>query len=139
MRILFLEPQPCIRALKYAVGLTKADSHEIVFGYVNKTLSEFYGVGDELFKGWVKLEKDGVGDLVNLLNSYKFDLIHSHNAPDWLTLKAIDAVRYAKRGIPVIQDNHDVITMRRTPYGKGFSNIEKISTEELIANKFSDG
>ena len=138
MNILFLEPQPCIRALKYATGLKNAGNHRITFGYLNKSLTEFYGTGDELFDHNIKLEKEGNEDLINLFNYENFDLIHSHNAPDYLTLKAIDALRYANRRIPIIQDNHDVLTMRKTPYSTSFSNIEKIATEEFLANRFSD-
>jgi hypothetical protein len=40
-RILFLEPQPCARALKYARGLkgVYGDNVEIVFGYMFYTLN----------------------------------------------------------------------------------------------------
>ena len=138
MKILFLQTQPCIRAFKYATGLKGRGNYEITFGYTNKTLSEFYGMGDELFERWVQIEKDGVGDLVSLFDSDNFDLIHSHNAPDYLTVKALDAIRYAKCSIPIIHDNHDAITLRKTQYGKMAYSLEKIAIEESIANKFSD-
>lgn len=139
MNVLFLEPQPCIRALKYARGLKDLGDYSLKFGYLNKTLSEFYGEGDDLFDEWIHLEKEGVGDLIDLLNKNEFDLIHSHNAPDYLTVKAIDSMRYVNYTIPVIHDNHDLITMRKTPYGKKYRNIEKVIIEEKIANEFSDG
>lgn len=138
MKILFLQIQPCIRAFKYATGLRNRGDYKITFGYLNKTLSEFYGIGDELFDRWVQLERDSSRDLVSLLDSDDFDLIHSHNAPDYLTIKALDAVRYAKHSIPVIHDNHDAITLRKTQYGNVTHSLEKIASEESIANKFSD-
>jgi glycosyltransferase involved in cell wall biosynthesis len=148
MNILFLQSQPCIRALKYAIGLTKR-GHSLSFAYTGKTLSEFYGIGDELFQKWIKLEEKrtensidlsarGQKQLVELLESGKFDLIHSHNAPDYLTVEAIDRMRFAKKGIPIIHDNHDIITMRKTPYGKRYTNILKVTNEERIANIHSD-
>lgn len=149
MKILFLEPQPCIRAYKYALGLQNRGGHELTFGYTGKTLSEFYGTGDSLFKEWVELDskfEDGAIDLTeegferlrSLLDSDDFDIVHSHNAPDHLTVRVIDAMRYAKRGIPVVHDNHDIITMRRTPYGKKYRNLECVVSQESIANTLSD-
>ena len=50
-RVLFLQQQPCIRALKYAVGLRAAvPDVELGFSYRGGTLSEWYGAGDELFR-----------------------------------------------------------------------------------------
>ena len=51
MNILFLERQPCIRALKYAEGFKDKDIR-LSFAYEAQTLSEFYGYGDELFHKW---------------------------------------------------------------------------------------
>ena len=51
MRVLFLQQQPCVRAMKYAVGLRRARS-TLGFAYRGRTLSELYGAGDELFEGW---------------------------------------------------------------------------------------
>ena len=58
MNILFVQQQPCIRALKYAKGL-KAYMPEIKlnFAYIGKTLSEIYGHGDELFEAWFPIEE----------------------------------------------------------------------------------
>ncbi len=45
MRVLFLQRQPCMRALKYAVGLRSAFPRmRLAFAYQGKTLSEWYGV-----------------------------------------------------------------------------------------------
>jgi Hexapeptide repeat of succinyl-transferase len=50
MRILFLQQQPCVRALKYAVALRSACPWmRLAFAYQGKTLGEWYGSGDELF------------------------------------------------------------------------------------------
>ncbi len=50
LRVLFLQPQPCVRALKYAKGLRWAlrDRVKLVFGYMHYRLSELYGYGDEV-------------------------------------------------------------------------------------------
>lgn len=138
MKILFLQNQPCIRAFKYATGLKSLGNHKITFGYTGKTLSEFYGIGDDLFEKWVKLEKEGIQDIVSLIDSDDFDLIHSHNAPDYLTVRALEAVKHSKHKLPIIHDNHDTITLRKTPYGKVNYSLEQITHEESIANKCSD-
>ncbi len=51
MRVLFLEQQPCIRALKIAVGLRSAmPGLELGFAYQGKSLTEWYGAGDETLR-----------------------------------------------------------------------------------------
>ena len=58
MRILFLQQQPCVRALKYAVALRSAFPRiQLGFAYQGKTLSGWYGSGDELFERWWDLDQ----------------------------------------------------------------------------------
>ena len=90
--MLFLEHQPCIRALKYAQGFKNkfGDEIEVFFAYLSRTLTEFYGYGDELFKEFIKLDRKDTGrDIKDTVRDYDIDLIHSHNAPDFLTESAI--------------------------------------------------
>ena len=138
MRVLFLQPQPCIRALKYAQGFKNIPDVEVYFGYFDQTLTEFYGYGDELFEKFIKLDKKnperGIKDAVE---KYDVEIIHSHNAPDFLTASAIKAVD----NLPVIHDNHDVLSLRKTKYGKNSlepDGIEVLETEKF-ANEKSDG
>ena len=115
-RILFLEPQPCARALKYARGLRWAlgDRVALVFGYLFYTLNELYGQGNEVFDELVKLDpKDPEEDIKRLVNRVHPLLIHSHNAPDFLTTAAIKTVKGA---VPVIHDCHEALTLRETGY-----------------------
>ena len=58
MRRLFLQPQPCIRALKYAKGLRRFLGEEVsvVFGHLYHTPNELYGYGDEFFVKLVRLD-----------------------------------------------------------------------------------
>lgn len=140
MRLLFLEPQPCIRALKLAKGLKGALGEDVslVFGYLDRTLTELYGYGDEFFDEFVKLSReDPEKGISELAERYKPDIIHSHNAPDFLTVSAINAVD----DIPIIHDTHDVMTMRKMGYyvGDDEDRIQKYAEEEKIANEESDG
>ncbi len=122
MQILFVQPQPCIRALKYGEGLRKAhpDIH-LSFAYSGKTLSELYGHGDECFKAWFPLGDDPARDLQNIVDIHDVDLIHSHNAPDTLTNLCIDLFGGK---IPVVHDIHDLMSARKTAYEDGLHRAD---------------
>lgn len=116
MRVLFLHQQPCVRALKYAVGLRAVRPElELGFAYRGRTLTEFYGTGDELFDRWWRLGDDLASDLEQVIAGWEPDLIHSHNLPDLLTVLALGAT-----AVPVIHDVHDMHSLRSTPYEDGF-------------------
>ena len=139
-RILFLEPQPCIRALKLAYGLKWLLGKEIslIFGHQGKTLTEFYGYGDEFFDEFRLLSKDNPEKSISeLVKRYKPDIIHSHNAPDFLTLAALNSVK----DTPIIHDTHDALTMRKTRYSltDDEEKMNQYAVEEKIANEESNG
>ncbi len=116
MRVLFVHQQPCVRALKYAVGLRAVRPElELGFAYRGRTLTEFYGSGDELFDRWWRLGADLAGDLERVLEEWEPDLVHSHNLPDALTVLALELA-----DVPVIHDVHDMHSLRSTPYEDGF-------------------
>ena len=118
MRILFLQQQPCMRALKYAAGLRSAFPRiRLGFAYQGKTLSQWYGSGDELFERWWNLGSEPTKGLRAAAEEFSPDLVHSHNLPDSLTVIALDL--FAGR-IPVVHDVHDLQSLRRTPYEHGF-------------------
>ena len=133
MNILFLQEQPCVRTLKYAQGLKKYDNNiRLFFGYHGKTLTQFYGAGNELFCEWIKLNNIPteymLPDIVDKLN---IDLIHSHNAPDNLTVAAI---HYLGNKVPIIHDIHDLNSIRKTPYDDGINRI-KLKHQHLVAQE----
>lgn len=118
MRVLFLQQQPCVRALKYAVALRSVyPKIRLGFAYQGKTLSEWYGTGDELFERWWMLGPEPTEGLRAAVAEFRPDLIHSHNLPDSLTALALEL--FAGR-IPVIHDVHDLQSLRRTAYEHGF-------------------
>ena len=124
MRVLFLQRQPCVRALKYAVSLRGAwPGLELGFAYQGRTLTGFYGSGDELFDGWWDLGRAALpaDELSAVLETFQPDLIHSHNLPDVLTVLALDLVG---GDIPVVHDIHDLQSLRHTPYRDGFPEPE---------------
>jgi glycosyltransferase involved in cell wall biosynthesis len=117
-RVLFVQQQPCIRALKYAVGLRSANADfELGFAYRGGTLSEWYGSGDELFDRWMKLDSRPTAELRQIVDAFRPDVIHSHNLPDELTVAALGVV---EGRVPVVHDVHDLQSLRQTPYEDGF-------------------
>ncbi len=140
MRVLFLQHQPCIRALKYAQGFTNSFGQEVevFFAYLGKTLTEFYGCGDGLFDEFIKLDrKDPERGIIDAVRNYDIDIVHSHNAPDFLTASAIQS----GIDVPVIHDNHDILSLRKTKYGIGSvdpTDVEVLETERFV-NEQSDG
>jgi glycosyltransferase involved in cell wall biosynthesis len=132
LRVLFLQQQPCVRALKYAVGL--AGQVTLGFAYRGRTLSELYGAGDELFDAWYPLGDDPAAALPAIVDAFAPDVIHSHNLPDQLTVLALDTAR-----VPGIHDVHDMQSLRRTPYEDGFPEpsdplaLERRAAEESAA------
>jgi glycosyltransferase involved in cell wall biosynthesis len=137
MRILFLQQQPCMRALKYAVALRAASPRiRLGFAYQGKTLSEWYGSGDELFERWWDLGSEPTKGLRAAAEEFRPDLIHSHNLPDSLTALALEL--FAGR-VPVVHDVHDLQSLRQTPYEHGFPEpgeplaLEQLAIEECSA------
>jgi glycosyltransferase involved in cell wall biosynthesis len=123
MRVLFLQQQPCIRALKYAVGLRATGTRvRLGFAYRGKSLGEWYGTGDDLFDAqWSLSSSDSTRELIRVIDEFDPDVIHSHNLPDSLTVMALDICDGRP---PVIHDVHDLQSLRQTPYEDGFPEPE---------------
>jgi glycosyltransferase involved in cell wall biosynthesis len=136
-RVLFVQQQPCIRALKYAVGLRSArPGVELGFAYRGGTLSDWYGSGDELFDRWWKLNSRPRTELRAIVDAFKPDIVHCHNLPDELTVAALGVV---DGRIPVVHDVHDLQSLRRTPYEDGFPEPEDPLGLEKLAVEGSAG
>jgi hypothetical protein len=137
MRVLFLQQQPCVRALKYAVAMRGAvPKLRLGFAYQGKTLNGWYGSGDELFERWWNLDSDPAHGLRAACAEFRPSLIHSHNLPDSLTVLALEL--FGGR-VPVVHDVHDLQSLRRTPYEHGFPEpreplaLERLAIEECSA------
>lgn len=130
MRVLFLEQQPCIRALKYAVGLRASRPDiRLCFAFQGRTLSEWYGAGDELFESWWRLPaEEPARELRRVFDEFRPDLVHSHNLPDALTVLALEV---SDGGVPILHDAHDLQSLRRTPHETGFPEpVEPLGLEK---------
>jgi glycosyltransferase involved in cell wall biosynthesis len=131
VRVLFLQQQPCVRALKYAVGLrTTRPDIRLGFAYQGKTLSQWYGSGDELFERWWDLGEEPRFRLRGVVDEFRPDLIHSHNLPDSLTVLANE---FVGGRIPVVHDVHDLQSLRRTAYENGFPEPQALGELERRA------
>jgi glycosyltransferase involved in cell wall biosynthesis len=131
MRVLFLQQQPCVRAFKYAAALRAVfPRFTLGFAYQGKTLSEWYGAGDELFERWWNLGTEPAKGLAAAVEEFRPDLVHSHNLPDSLTAIALDLL--ADR-VPVVHDVHDLQSLRRTAYENGFPEPEEVLALEQLA------
>jgi hypothetical protein len=131
MRVLFLQQQPCMRALKYAVALRGAHpTIRLGFAYQGTTLGEWYGSGDELFERWWNLGSEPAANLEAAVAEFKPDLVHSHNLPDSLTVLALELLGDR---LPVVHDVHDLQSLRRTPYENGFPEPRDPLTLERTA------
>lgn len=139
MRILFLQPQPCIRSLKYAQALKHRlkDRISLVLAYTRHSLRSLYGYGDEFFRSTLRINPARPSRALHrTLKKHKPDLIHSHNAPDFLTVAAIKTAD----GIPVVHDVHEVLSLHNTGYyvGDGGDDLLRYGKDERVANEESD-
>jgi hypothetical protein len=136
MRILFLQQQPCVRALKYAAALRSAFPRiQLGFAYQGKTLSGWYGSGDELFERWWDLGSEPIRGLKRARGEFRPDLIHSHNLPDSLTAIALELFAGS---VPIVHDVHDLQSLRRTPYEHGFPEpLDALALEQLAIEECS--
>ncbi len=101
-------------------------------------MTELYGYGDEYFDRVVKLKKEDIdGSVAKLVEDYDPYLIHSHNAPDYLTGSAINVA--SER--PIIHDVHDSLTMRNTGYTENDDEtvIQNYAVDEKKACSDCDG
>lgn len=135
-RVLFVQRQPCIKTLKYAVGLRQAIPDLVLgFAYQGMTLGELYGNGDELFDAWFRLPVEPEQRLAEVIEEFEPDLLHNHNLPDVLTV-ACQAVAGGR--VPIIHDVHDFQSLRKTPYEDGFPDPPDPLAAEKAAVEQSD-
>ena len=135
MRVLFLHRQPCIRTLKYGVALRNHGGVDLAYAYQGRTLSGFYGSGDELFDAWYPVGLDPRDGIAAAVDDFRPDVIHSHNLPDVLTVIARDVVGDS---VGIVHDVHDFQSLRNTPYDDGFPDILDPEGAERAAVEGSD-
>jgi glycosyltransferase involved in cell wall biosynthesis len=121
--------------LKYALGFRSIDADiRLYHGYTSKTLTELYGYGDEYFEAFIKLDlKNLEDDIQEAVFNHHIDIIHSQNAPDFLTVSAIKAFD----DVPIVHDNQDAISLRKTPYYPS-ADVAQQLVDERIANEDCD-
>jgi len=107
-------------------------------GHLFRAPSELYGYGDEFFDELVRLDRSNIdGNIRDLVRRYDPEIIHSHNAPDLLTISATEVAG----DIPVIHDTHEALSLRETGYyvTDGPEEIAQYGGHEKAANERADG
>ena len=104
MRVLFLQRQPCIRAIKYAAALRAAArrTSTLGFAYQGRDPDRVVRVGRRALRaaGGACPARDPGDALARAVEEFRPDLIHSHNLPDLLTVLALEVVGGARARDP---------------------------------------
>ena len=134
LNILFVQNSPCIRNYKMAKAL-RSKGHRVSLAYTDKPLSRMYpGLSDDAYDDSIQLSSyRHLWDI-----SGRFDLIHSHNEPDTLTVAALAC------NAPVIHDTHDLISLRNhdnsmLSYYEGVANHGAIASMDETGSHKTEG
>jgi glycosyltransferase involved in cell wall biosynthesis len=138
-RLLFLQPQPCIRTLKYAKALKDVlgSKISISLAHTGQELGALYGYGEEYFDNVAIRKGESHASFVSkAIEETSPDIIHSHNAPDYLTITA----KKVSRGIPVVHDTHEVLSLHHSGFfsSDNEESLSRYAIEEKAANEGSD-
>lgn len=139
-RLLFLQPQPCIRTLKYAKALKHVLGSKIwiSLAHMGQDLSALYGYGEEYFDNISRKKGESLASFASkAIDEARPDIIHSHNAPDCLTI----AAHGVNGNIPVVHDTHEVLSLHHSGYfsSDNEESLSRYASEEKAANERSDG
>jgi glycosyltransferase involved in cell wall biosynthesis len=114
------------------------ESVSLYFGYTGYSLDSLYGYGDECFDRLVKLDINELDQGIHaLINDFDPTLIHSHNAPNTLTLSAVGVAE----DVPIIHDVHEVLSVHNSGFeaNDDDESLSQYCEEERRANEESDG
>lgn len=128
MRVLFLmDAMPCHRFLKEARALNDLGV-EIYMCYRFRGASTSKNADLSLFKKILKLKKRELFQkhkVLNFIRQNKIEIIHYHNYPDKLGYQ----VMHYKLNIPIIFDQHDLMSLQRVKFSKKKLKFEKYCHE----------
>jgi glycosyltransferase involved in cell wall biosynthesis len=139
LSLLFLQPQPCIRTLNYAKALKHVLGSKICISlaHTGQELRTLYGYGEEYFDNVSIRKGESHASFVSkVIEEASPDIIHSHNAPDYLTI----AAKKVSRGIPVVHDTHEVLSLHHSGFfsSDNEESLSRYALEEKAANEGSD-
>ena len=139
LSLLFLQPQPCIRTLNYAKALKHVLDSKICISlaHTGQELRTLYGYGEEYFDNVSIRKGESHASFVSkAIEEASPDIIHSHNAPDYLTI----AANKVSRGIPVVHDTHEVLSLHHSGFSSSDNeeSLSRYALEEKAANEGSD-
>ena len=121
--ILFVQNIPCVRTHKIA-ALMKERGWKVFLLYLIAPSTENEKAHEEKYEKVFSLSTQK--GIVDFVSNSEFDIVHSSNAPDYLTALLLKANK------PIVHDCHDMMTL------KGYDNSH-VLTLEYIAHTQSAG
>ena len=139
LSLLFLQPQPSIRTLNYAKALKHVLGSKICvsLAHTGRQLTTLYGYGEEYFDNVSRRKGEShVSFVSKAIEEASPDIIHSHNAPDYLTIVA----KKVSRDIPVVHDTHEVLSLHHSGFfsSDNEESLSRYALDEKAANEGSD-
>jgi glycosyltransferase involved in cell wall biosynthesis len=109
----------------------------ISLAHTGQELRTLYGYGEEYFDNVSIRKGESHASFVSkAIEEASPDIIHSHNAPDYLTI----AAKKVSRGIPVVHDTHEVLSLHHSGFfsSDNEESLSRYALEEKAANERSD-
>jgi len=120
------------KALKHALGTDIS----ITLAHAGRDLKTLYGYGEEYFDQILKKDGGSLSSFVsNAVNETRPDIVHSHNAPDHMTIMALKQ----PGDVPVIHDTHEVLSVHHSGFFSGDDpvSMKRYGRQERLANELS--
>ncbi len=129
MRVLFvIDSMPCHRFLKEAQALN-ALGIELYMSYRKRGATIAKDADLSIFRAILQLKKREIfirGKLTRFIRENKIEIIHYHNYPDKLCYKLM----HYKPGIPIVYDQHDLMSLQREKFSRKRKHWEQYCLEQ---------
>lgn len=124
--------------LKYATALKHVlgSKISISLAHMGHDLKALYGYGEEYFDNVTRRKGESLDSFVSdAVDDTRPDIIHSHNAPDYLTIVA----NTTSQGTPVVHDTHEVLSIHHSGFFSQDNEecLSRYALEEKVANERS--
>ena len=133
LKVMFLQPYICARNIKMALAL-RSKGHLVSVAYQNESLERYGLEGADIYHEIIALPPTNSTTMLATAMEVAisgYDIIHSHNEPDILTVIAQGVIQPEQI---LIHDCHDLMTTR----GDG-NQVPELRYYERMANTHSDG
>ena len=109
----------------------------VSLAHTGQDLRTLYGYGEEYFDNVSRRKGQSLASFVSkAIDEARPDIIHSHNAPDYLAI----AANKVSRNIPVVHDTHEVLSLHHSGYfsSDNEESLSRYALEEKAANEGSE-